>query len=344
MIEQHDERSLRVHGSLFGLAMGDALGAEIEFMQLEEIKARFPDGFDDLPIHQGMRGAITDDTQMTLFTAEGILQARERHFERGISDVRGMVHRALIRWLLTQGEHPSSTLPIEMEGLVSDPRLHVRRAPGLTCLSALRESSTYGALANNDSKGCGTIMRVAPIAWFVNRTEVRATAIETSALTHGHPTGQLAAAAWAELLADTLVGDQPAAIAERLAADYADLPHGEETADAIIRALEAPRSGEPAIVEILGGGWTADEALSIALYAVLSSESFEEGATIAVRHGGDSDSTGAIAGSLLGMLYPDEVLAHRWRDQIECQDLIEGLLARSTKTVEDSQLHFPPFA
>ena len=58
---------------------------------------------------------------------------------------------------------------------------------------------------------------------------------------------------------------------------------------------------------------------------MLASNSFEQGVSIAVKHSGDSDSTGAIAGNLLGLLYPDEVMAHRWRREIECADLVNRL-------------------
>ena len=86
-------------------------------------------------------------------------------------------------------------------GLIEDPRLRVCRAPGNTGLSSLEASAHLGDLARNNSKGCGTIMRFAPIALMFPRYQVRRMAIETSALTHGHVTGQLAAAVWAEMLA-----------------------------------------------------------------------------------------------------------------------------------------------
>ncbi len=76
---------------------------------------------------------------------------------------------------------------------------------------------------------------------------------------------------------------------------------------------------------MLGGGWTAEEALSIALYSCLVAKSFQHGLKIAVTHSGDSDSTGAIAGNLLGLMFPDEVMSHRWRCEIECADLVNRL-------------------
>lgn len=85
-------------------------------------------------------------------------------------------------------------------------------------------------------------------------------------------------------------------------------------------------------VEKLGGGRAAEEALAIALYAARVARSFDEGLRIAVAHSGDSDSTGAIARNLPGLLFPDEVLAHRWRAGVECADLIERLATDLART------------
>jgi len=140
---------------------------------------------------------------MTLVTAEGLILAMVRHAAKGICHPPGVVHHALLRWLHTQGESAPALEDAasggELVGLVHDPRLRRRRAPGATCLSALRAATQFGQLAENDSKGCGTIMRVAPLA-FVAPERVRDMVEECSALTHGHPTGQQAAAAWALML------------------------------------------------------------------------------------------------------------------------------------------------
>lgn len=304
-------------------AMGDSLGADIEFQSLASIRARFPNGLDDLPPHDGLRGAITDDTQMTLFTAEGLIRAQVRGQMRGICHPPSVVHHALLRWYRTQSGH--SATHTDDTGLIKDPRLWARRAPGMTCMAALGAAKRYGDAARNDSKGCGTIMRVAPVALMAPRDRVRDLAIETSALTHGHVTGQLAAAAWAEMLADIAAGDPLEDTARRIAAEYVDMEGGAETVEAIRAALAAPRDGKPETVEALGRGWTAEEALSIALYACLTGEDLAAALKIAVIHGGDSDSTGAIAGNMLGVMMPDAVLSHPWARVVQCADIMRRI-------------------
>lgn len=311
---------LMIRASLFGGAIGDALGAEIEFWPLQRILARFPEGVDDILPHDSVPAAITDDTQMTLFTAEGLIRAVVRGLSKGICHPPSTVHHALIRWLATQGETGTITW-MDHEGLVRDPRLHHRRAPGMTCLSALCSSRHFGDMARNDSKGCGTIMRVAPVGLIGEPFQIDGLADETSALTHGHRTGRDAARAFAHLLALVLKGQDLGAALHGLGRIKLE----PATRRSIDMAMVAPLDGHPETVENLGGGWIAEEALAIAIYAARAAKGFQDGLRIAVTHSGDSDSTGAIAGNLLGLLYPDEVMHHEWRRRIECADLVDRI-------------------
>lgn len=245
---------------------------------------------------------------------------------------RVVVHHALLRWYRTQGREPECET--DDVGLIADPRLHAARTPGNTCLDALSQARRFGDPAKNDSKGCGTIMRVAPVALFARESEVRELALETLALTHGHPTGRLAAAAWAEILAAVKRGADLRDTARAVAEEYRGLEAGSETAAAIMAALSAPQDGRAETVESLGGGWVAEEALAIALYSCLATEGLEQGLRMAVTHSGDSDSTGAIAGNMLGLLYPDQVFQHPWAEQVECADIIRRLAHDASSTRE----------
>lgn len=94
---------------------------------------------------------------------------------------------------------------------------------------------------------------------------------------------------------------------------------------AIRDALTAPRDGRVETVEALGCGWVAEEVLAIALYAALAGKDFEDGLRIAVTRSGGSDSTGAIAGNLLGLLYPRQVFEHRWAQKVGGRGIIAKL-------------------
>jgi ADP-ribosylglycohydrolase len=84
-------------------------------------------------------------------------------------------------------------------------------------------------------------------------------------------------------------------------------------------------SADGAAVESLGAGWVATEALAIALYCTLATRSFEEAVILAVNHSGDSDSTGALAGSLAGTLYGEEAVPERWTADLELHGQIAAV-------------------
>src|SRR6516225_3717441 len=167
----------RFRGCLLGGAVGDALGAPVEFHTREQILARFgPDGITDYAPAYGGVGRITDDTQMTLFTAEGLLRYWVRGCMRGLSTHTGVTANAYLRWLCTQGEAPVHEVGVgeplgdgEPGWLYQHRQLHSKRAPGNTCLSEIRRMRALGEPAHNGSKGCGGVMRVAPVGLFVAR-------------------------------------------------------------------------------------------------------------------------------------------------------------------------------
>jgi hypothetical protein len=103
-VDERPRRDGRILGCLLGGAVGDALGAPVEFRSLAEIHNRFgPEGVSTFASAYGREGAITDDTQMTLFTAEGLMRAHNRATSKGICSVPDVVWYAYLRWLHTQG-------------------------------------------------------------------------------------------------------------------------------------------------------------------------------------------------------------------------------------------------
>jgi len=204
----------RFSGCLLGGAVGDALGAPVEFMNLCEIRDRFGiDGIQDFVPAYGRRGSITDDTQMTLFTAEGMIRSAMRILDRGLCATETVTGRAYHRWLITQGERsPVQDSLTEWPGwLFGHEELHKRRAPGNTCLSALRNAPDVDHPAENDSKGCGAVMRMAPVGLMGERLgwsyeETMRTGSRLGHLTHGHPSGYLSAGAFAVIVQALLRG------------------------------------------------------------------------------------------------------------------------------------------
>jgi ADP-ribosylglycohydrolase len=316
--------------------VGDALGAPVEFMRRAEIAAQFGEqGIQNYVPAYGRLGAITDDTQMALFTAEGMLRAWTRLNERGIGpSFAATSAHAYLRWLQTQGYKAETDLHTQHPGwLITHKELFSKRAPGTTCISALRAFKDGNLRASNDSKGCGGVMRMAPVGMFMAQyrggKELDAeytfqVAADIAAITHGHPTGQLAAGAFAVLIAILIRGGN---LPQALVAAKDQLrrrDHHEETCDSLERAEKFSRTepSSPAAIKKLGGGWVAEEALAISVYCALGAKNFQDGVVLAVNHDGDSDSTGAMAGNLLGCLHGISRIPARWLALLELRELI----------------------
>lgn len=366
MVSRRPLTAEMVRGCLLGGATGDALGAPVEFAKWHDIRARFGDGgIQDFAPAYGRTGAITDDTQMTLWTAEGVLRGITRANERGVGTPMSTMPGAYLRWLYTQDarlprhfdlsdrRHVVGDARTPPGWLLGVARLHAPRAPGNTNLSALR-SGLMGSRTDriNDSKGCGGVMRVAPVALVHDSDPESAFELgcDAAALTHTHPTGWLAAGALAAILAQLREGVALANAATRVIGRLQVEPdHGETT-----RALESAlalhaRGGEPTpeAVESLGGGWTAEEALAIALYAALAAaDDFARGVRIAVNHSGDSDSTGSIAGQLLGLTLGEGAIPSTWLDELELREEITAVaddLVTGWREGDDWWMRYPGF-
>jgi ADP-ribosylglycohydrolase len=277
---------------------------------------------------------------MTLFTGEGLVRAIGRSMSRGICSPPAVLHSAYLRWLATQTGQGADRWqdPIERGWLLDVPALHAERAPGLTCLAALSRScdgNTFPTVQQpwNDSKGCGAVMRSAPIGLAVRDVE---TAFElgrdAGALTHGHPSGYLSAAYFAAVIhgvaRDTGIREAMAAADELLGAQRG----AEEVIEHVKRARVLAAGGLPsrACLELLGEGWVGEEALAIALYCAISTDdgsasSVVESLWLSVAHGGDSDSTGSLTGNLLGAMHGVEALPPSWVAGVELREVIERL-------------------
>lgn len=326
----------RVMGSLLGGAVGDALGLPVEFMRTDEIRNRFgPQGVTGYPGRSAGPAAFSDDTQMTLWTAEGLIRARQRErISTHEWDPVKAVNSSYLRWFLTQksGVPPAGSdtesEPVDSGWLFEERGLWVRVAPGNTCLSALR----VGGLGTrhdpiNDSKGCGGVMRIAPVGLIDLGDEAAyELGCDLAALTHGHPAGYVAAGALALVLNRLNQGDDlEQALTLALQAIDQDEPRGKVCADALRRAVSLAESEEPSYrtVERIGEGWVAEEALAIGVYCALVASDFREGVLLAINHSGDSDSTGSITGQIMGAALGIDAIPSEWLEGLGLRSVVE---------------------
>ncbi len=330
----------RLRGSLLAGAIGDALGAKTEFDSIDRIRELAgPAGITDfIPAYGGV-GRITDDTQMTLFTLEALIRAHAQRRHTGSADVVHSLQLAYQRWLHTQGvawdraRGPRSDVEAPDGWLVTHQELFSRRAPGLTCfgeLEAYGRSGVRGTVDRpvNNSKGCGGVMRAAPIAlWSDDLAEVFRLGAESAALTHGHPSGYLSSGCFAVIVHELLHGRALLDAVATARAELVEYPAHEEQSAALDAALALAEQGPPTPekVESLGLGNVGETALSMSVYVALTTTDADTALLASVNHSGDSDSTGSVCGNLVGAMYGEQALRRSWLDQLELRDVIVEL-------------------
>ena len=136
----------RISGCLLGGACGDALGAPVEFNSLHEIHQSYgPHGIRQFSEVYGRVGDITDDTQLTLFTAEGLAEAFEAQNPPDNKAILKSVHEALYRWRATQ---LNSTNVLEEfrdhPGLIQEPEMLGGTPRDLHAWTILRCAGLWG--------------------------------------------------------------------------------------------------------------------------------------------------------------------------------------------------------
>ena len=327
IIRENEKHLDQIRGCLYGGAVGDALGYPVEFDMEDAIFREYGDaGIREFSLDPASNKAlISDDTQMTLFTANGILVGDTRGNMRGVMGwPRHYVASAYLDWLTTQ-ELPYEKADREKispsrSWLLDVPELYDRRAPGITCMTALEELRAgkrhiddYIASPRNHSKGCGGIMRVAPLALYyggrADLLEVDREGAQIAAITHGHSLGYMPAAVLVHILSRIVYGtdrDLKAIVQEAMeavSAEFAGDEHLRELQKIVDLAVSLSERQVPDLEAIhqLGEGWVAEETLAIAVYCALKyQDDFGAGVAAAVNHNGDSDSTGAVTGNILG--------------------------------------------
>lgn len=303
-------------GCLLGGALGDALGYPVEFEKVSQMSQEHD--FDKIV----GKLIVSDDTQMTLFTANALLLD---------GNLRINTWNCYQDWLETQFKQGKSELshrPISW--LMEYPEMYASREPGRTCLMTLMRGIP-GDLNEpiNQSKGCGALMRVAPLA-FIDREEPYSVAIENSALTHGHQMSHIASAALVGLLRYISEGETLYDSVSLMRQDIKRIFMGSLEVkvfdDLLQQAILASEKDfdDMEIISRLGEGWVAEETLAIALYCSLKySNDLKKALRVAVLHDGDSDSTGSVTGQILGTLLGAKKLP---QEEIKRLDLLEPLM------------------
>lgn len=331
-------------GCLLGGAVGDALGYPVKYMSYQEIIHTYGNrGKVELAVDETGKALISDVTQMTLFTVEGLIWAKRVENRHGYCNIPARCFYSYQRWLHTQ------ELPVADETYqwaLDDKRLdmhspllkrrdlYCKRETDDILVKALMEAKAqnYGTVEEpiNDSVGCGGIVRSAPIGLSLYLTPKKTydTACQVAALTHSHPTSYISAGAFALIIAYLMKGCTIENAVIAMLNQLTQISGGEELVKRLRMALDLYHEGEPSVSNLtqLGQGFMAEEALAMGVYAALCySDNLKRAVIFAVNHDGDSNSTAAICGNLVGAYLGKSSIPKDWLAKLECEDLIEEM-------------------
>lgn len=323
----------KILGCLYGTALGDALGAPTEFLNMKGIREQFPPNGPIAPLENP--ALVTDDTQMALAVGKALVAAP---FPYQADSLGSAIRQAYIDWY-------------------HDPQNN--RAPGVTCLDScenLIDGMDWIEATNISSKGCGANMRVQPVGCLAIDASTRAGIAQLqAAYTHGHATGLAAADLTAYVIHYLGTDGKPENLAHNVR-QYAEsqktIYHQAWLGDLYLRAYMFPtpeayiehgwteclgildRLGNALLkmdansdpCEIMGAGWIAEEAFGTALYCFLLYP--DDPARVIQRaafSSGDSDSIACIAGAFAGAYHGIDGWDTNWVRRIEYHDDIREL-------------------
>lgn len=331
----------KIKGCIVGGAIGDALGYSVEFKTLKEIKDKYgKNGISQYELVD-QKALISDGTQMTLFTANGIIYGETKKALSGVmGDPEIYVYEAYLDWLEMQTGRESKH---KISWLLDIEELKTRRSPGYTCIEAL-SSEKMGTMENkiNDSKGSGGIMRVAPIALYYhfsddNIDKLDMIGAKTAAITNGHNLGYMPAAALVHIVSRAafggcIYGDDIYDIVKecmeamlRIFPNEPDILYMLEIIDKAVVLSKNDETDEDNIA-LLGQGWWAEETLAIAIYCSLRhSDNFDKAILAATNHDGDSNKTAAVTGNIMGAYLGLDSIDNKWIEPLELKETIEEI-------------------
>lgn len=288
-------RSEQVAGCLVGLAVGDALGAPLEFLGRQQVRQRFPQGLRDMiASNLWKKGEYTDDTQMALLLAESLLA--NKGFAASDLALR------FLHWAKTAKDVGHQTRA-------------VLRMPGYTEFPE-NCSMLYHANHPDSSAGNGALMRCAPVALFCLHScdQLAAISRASARMTHHDPRAQSACVilnAWIQAAICDGTRDHRAALAL--------LPEAERPFWQRLQRIEDYKEED-----ILSSGYTV-HTLEAAAWSFLTTQSYEEAIIRAANLGDDADTVAAICGSLAGAYYGYSSIPIRWREQLQDEARIRNI-------------------
>lgn len=298
----------KVAGTLVGLAVGDALGAPLEFRSRDEVRRQYPDGLREM-ITSGVweKGEFTDDTDMALMVALAFCDLKYLFLT---------LQAYFRRWAMKPG--------LRLPDAPVLPRKDIGRSTkaAIEMGADAKAARSYYAAHPNGAAGNGALMRCAPVSLFhLNSMPMLiADSRRTALMTHADPKAQSACVilnVWLQEILTKGIKD-----ARELALTF--VPANERSPwHRLLNIEERPES------EISSSGYTVS-TMEAAAWSFLRTETFEEAVVCAANLGDDADTVAAVTGALAGAYYGWRAIPEGWRETVKAGAFIRALALELT--------------
>lgn len=313
----HSDLNKIIRGAIFGLAVGDALGVPVEFRSRESLKFRPVTEMGGYGTHNQPPGTWSDDSSLTFCLMESLCNGLD-YVDIGLK---------FQDWFYNSYWTPHGKV-FDFGGTTAEAIKNLRRGVEPIYAGGMQESSN----------GNGSLMRILPLAFFVRNLSIQERYEITknvSSLTHAHFRSCLACFIYIEFILELLNGHSTLEAYKQMRITLnnfiADQVWNKSETDLFHRIL---RKNIHEIDEdnISGSGYVL-HALEASLWCLLNSNTYEETVLKAVNLGDDTDTTGAIAGGLAGIVYGYDAIPEFWIVQLAKMEEIMDLCERFTTSL-----------
>lgn len=310
---------IKLKNSIYGLAIGDALGVPVEFKLRNTMDKKPVNEMRGFGTYLQPRGTWSDDTSMTLATLDALSQSKY--------DIR-KVSANYLKWMLT-GKFTINRFVFDIG--------NTTRKSLLKCIVTFnRKPASCGSTAEN-SLGNGSLMRMIPVAFYLLDEEYfekrKQIIYDISGITHGHIVCKVTCHFYVEF-AIKLIKDMPLDIAYEKTRIELKRYYKYTLPEQYYHLFRRIFNGSIIHVsrdEIESNGYVV-HTLEASLWCLLNSENYVSSVLTAVNLGRDTDTTACVTGGIAGIIYPDDIPAI-WLDQLRGKHIINKAISKYIKNI-----------
>lgn len=307
----------KMKAGIIGFAVGDALGVPVEFLDRELLQEHPLKEMIGYGSHRVPEGTWSDDTSLMIATMDSIKEKGEIDFEDVMCKFTEWVNYA---------KYTATDELFDIGISTNKAILNFKRGEkAIDC-------GTRGIYEN----GNGSLMRILPFVYylkFANFSDEEKTTLinQASSLTHGHEISQLGCKIYADYVNLLLDGvDKIEALTLLKKIDY-NKCYSKDIVKAYQRILKDDINSLD-IDQIKSSGYVVD-SLEASLWCTIKNDTYEEAVLAAINLGEDTDTIGAITGSLNGIIYGENNIPEKWLNKLRKKDYLEELSNQFISTI-----------